>query len=102
SAAWMPDGKRISIWGWDPSASPNFWTVSLAGGVAVKSEIAPEMLRQLGEVSGAGEYSSAMDIQFSGAPSGKAIYFARSFRGATNLWKMTVDPNTLQAAAIER
>ena len=80
----------------------NFWTVSLAGGVAVKSEIAPEMVRQLGEVSGASESAWAIDIQFSWAPSGKAIYFERSFRGAKNLWKMTVDPNTLKAAAIER
>jgi Tol biopolymer transport system component/DNA-binding winged helix-turn-helix (wHTH) protein len=102
SAAWHPDGKRISIWAWDPAARPNFWTVSLAGGVAVKSEIAPEMVRQLGEVSGAGESVWGIDIQFSWAPSGKAIYFERSFRGAKNLWKMTVDPNTLKAAAIER
>jgi Tol biopolymer transport system component/DNA-binding winged helix-turn-helix (wHTH) protein len=102
SAAWHPDGKRISIWGWDPAARPNFWTVSLAGGIAVKSEIAPEMVRQLAEVSGASESVWAIDVQFSWAPSGKAIYFERSFRGAKNLWKMTVDPNTLKAAAIER
>ncbi len=102
SAAWHPDGKRISIWGWNPTARPNFWTVSLAGDVAVKSEIAPEMVRQLEEVSGASESVWAIDIQFSWAPSGKAIYFERSFRGAKNLWKMTVDPNTFKAAAIER
>ena len=102
SAAWHPDGKRISIWGWDPAARPNFWTVSLTGDVAVKSEIAPEMARQLGEVSGARESVWGIDIQFSWAPSGKAIYFERSFRGAKNLWKMTVDPNTFKAAAIER
>ena len=45
---------------------------------------------------------SAIDIKFSWAPSGKAIYFERTFRGAKNLWKMTVDPGTSQATAIER
>src|ERR1041384_6293535 len=34
--------------------------------------------------------------------SGNAIYFERTFRGARNLWKMSVDPNTLKATAIER
>jgi len=31
-----------------------------------------------------------------------AIYFEQVFRGARNLWKMSVDPNTLKATAIER
>ena len=43
-----------------------------------------------------------MDYDFSWAPSGKAIYFERTFRGARNLWKITVDHDTLQATAIER
>jgi Tol biopolymer transport system component len=111
SAAWHPDGKRISIWGLDPAPVPNFWTVSLAGDGAVKSEIAPEIVRQMREVSGASEtgewaidvqFSWAPDFQFSWAPSGNAIYFERSFRGAKNLWKMRVDSDTLQATAIER
>ena len=43
-----------------------------------------------------------MDLEFSWSPSGNAIYFERTFRGARNMWKMTVDPNTLRATAIER
>ena len=43
-----------------------------------------------------------LDPKFSWAPSGSAIYFERTFRGARNTWKMTVDPDTLQATAIER
>jgi Tol biopolymer transport system component len=39
---------------------------------------------------------------FSWAPSGEAIYFERTFNGATNLWKMTVDPKTLRGTGIER
>jgi hypothetical protein len=104
SAAWHPDGKRISIWGWEPEhRTPtlrSFWTVSLAGGAAVRSEIAPEILRQLDEVAGRGY--EERDVKFSWAPSGKAIYFERTFRGAKNLWKMTVDPDKLRATSIER
>jgi Tol biopolymer transport system component/DNA-binding winged helix-turn-helix (wHTH) protein len=104
SAAWHPDGKRISIWGWEPELRTptlrSFWTVSLAGGAAVRSEIAPEILRQLEEVAGLGY--EARDVKFSWAPSGKAIYFERTFRSAKNLWKMTVDPVTLRATSIER
>jgi hypothetical protein len=96
SAPWHPDGNRISIWGWDPGNTAtlrSFWTVSLAGGVAVRSEVAPEILRQLEEVSAGHRFESGWDVKFSWAPSGKA---------AKNLWKMTVDPRTLQATAIER
>ena len=49
SAAWHPDGKRVSIWGWDPGSEQtirSFWTVSLEGGAAVRSEIAPEIVRK--------------------------------------------------------
>ena len=43
-----------------------------------------------------------MDLKFSWAPSGNAIYFGRAFRGARNLWKMTMDPDTLRATALQR
>ena len=103
AAAWHPDGKRISIWAWERRAVPSFWTVPATGGVAVRSEMAPEIVRQLGEVSlGRGIDEQPMDYDFSWAPSGKAIYFERTFRGARNLWKVTVDHETLAATAIER
>jgi Tol biopolymer transport system component/DNA-binding winged helix-turn-helix (wHTH) protein len=108
SAAWHPDGKRVSIWGWDPqfripTASPSFWTVPFAGGTAVKSEIAPEIVRQLTDASlSRGTFEWAMDFKFSWAPSGNAIYFERTFRGARNIWRMSIDPKSLRAIAIER
>ena len=43
-----------------------------------------------------------MDFRFAWAPSGKALFFERSFRGARNLWRMTVDPATLQPTNVER
>jgi len=43
-----------------------------------------------------------MDFRFAWAPSGKALFFEHSFRGARNLWRMTVDPATLQPTNIDR
>lgn len=103
SAAWHPDGKRVSFWRWEHGANPSLWTMPATGGDAIRSEIAPEILKQFGDVLvDVGSFESRMDFKFSWSPSGEAIYFERTFRGARNLWKMSVDPNTLKATAIER
>jgi Tol biopolymer transport system component len=102
SAAWHPDGKRISIWVWGPSPIPAFWTVPVSGGEGVESKIDPQVLRQLGEVPASPRDCVANDGQFSWMPSGKAIIFECTFRGVRNLWKMSVDRETLRANAIER
>ena len=100
SAAWHPDGKRVSVYIWDyKKSAPVFWTVPLKGGEAVKSEVNPEQLKHFGDTS-TGRF--AADTRFSWNPSGSAIYFERTFAGATNLWKMRVDPKTLQVMSIER
>jgi Tol biopolymer transport system component/DNA-binding winged helix-turn-helix (wHTH) protein len=102
SAAWHPDGKRISLWAYGSGPSPELWTISLATGVAVKSEIAPVVVKQLSEAS-AGPRSLEMDnLKFWWAPSGNAIYFERTFRGATNIWRMSMDPLTLRGVSVER
>ena len=54
SAVWHPDGKRISIWVVDsvgavlraPGPSPRFWTVPIAGGAAIQTEIDPTIEKQ--------------------------------------------------------
>jgi Tol biopolymer transport system component/DNA-binding winged helix-turn-helix (wHTH) protein len=105
SAAWHPDGKRISVWVWEmkPSAMPIFWTAPVEGGAAIKTEIGPEILKTAEAVAGSGISAWAdSDFKFSWARSGTAIYFERTFRGARNIWRMRVDPQTLKAAAIER
>ena len=102
SAAWHPDGKRISVWVWGSGPVPTFWTVPVAGGEGVRSEIDPQILRQLGEVTLSLNDAKWRDFKFSWMPSGRAIFFERTFRGVRNLWKMTVDPETLRALAIER
>jgi Tol biopolymer transport system component/DNA-binding winged helix-turn-helix (wHTH) protein len=103
AAAWYPDGKRITVWVGNVSATPVFWTVPLAGGPGIKVEIASAIQRELEQASGEvragqqfGEYS------FSWSPSGDAIYFERGYRGAKNIWKMTVDPGTQRATRIDR
>jgi len=102
SAAWHPDGKRITIWVLGPSPAPTFWTVPVSGGKGVESKIDPQLLRQLGEASASPSDLSADDGQFSWMPSAKAIIFEGTFRGVRNLWKMSVDRETLRANAIER
>jgi len=103
SAVWYPDGKRVTVWVGDPSPSPSFWTVPLAGGPGIKLELASAVHRKLAEASGEGEVGLQLgDYTFSWSPSGDAIYFERSYRGAKNIWKMTVDPKTLRATGIDR
>ena len=83
--------------------SQSAWTVPLAGGDAIKSEIAPAIKEELEKVAiGAGAEFSIGTSNFSWGSSGKAIYFDQAFRGARNIWKMTIDPATLRATAIER
>src|SRR5215470_2508849 len=103
SAAWYPDGKRITVWVGDFSPSPSFWTVPISGGTGIKLEIAPAVQRKLAEASGEGEVGEQLgNYSFSWSPSGDAIYFDRGYRGARNIWKMTVDPKTLRATGIDR
>jgi Tol biopolymer transport system component/DNA-binding winged helix-turn-helix (wHTH) protein len=107
SAMWHPDGKRVTVWvgrtGRYSERGPNFWTIPIAGGSAIKSEIAPALEKQLAEVAvtdARGEWPT--DFTFTWAPSGKAIYFERAYRGTRNVWKLTIDPDTLKATGIER
>ncbi len=44
---------------------------------------------------------SGSDIRFSWSPSGEAIYVERTSGGVRNLWRMSVDPRTLQPIAVE-
>jgi Tol biopolymer transport system component/DNA-binding winged helix-turn-helix (wHTH) protein len=103
SAAWHPDGKRITVWVGDSTPSPSFWIVPIAGGPGVKLEIAPMVQKELAEFSAKGEIGDQQgDASFSWSPLGDALYFERGFRGATNIFKLTVDPESLQATRIER
>ena len=108
-AVWHPDGKRLSVWAWQTAevATANdhkgFWTESLTGGVGVESEMAPSIKEELANAAvGAGTEFSIGASNFSWSPSGKAIYFDQPFRGARNIWGITIDADTLRATGIER
>jgi Tol biopolymer transport system component/DNA-binding winged helix-turn-helix (wHTH) protein len=107
SAMWHPDGKRVTVWvgrtGRYSEPGPSFWTMPIAGGPAIKSEIAPAIEKQLKDVAVTdvmGEWP--VDFTFAWAPEGKAIYFERAYRGTRNIWKLVMDPDTLKAIGIER
>ena len=103
SAAWHPDGKRVTVWVADLSPTPSFWMVPIAGGPVIKLEISPEIQSALKQASGEAVASQQQgDYSFSWSPGGDAIYFERVYGGARNIWKMTVDPERLRAVGIER
>ncbi len=109
-STWHPDGKRITAWifnvnGTFPIGSlvPNFSTEPVDGGRAIESRFPPELRKQLeGLAAASGIPEWGTDFRFAWAPSGKALFFERRFRGARNLWRMTVDPATLQPTNVER
>jgi Tol biopolymer transport system component len=103
SAEWYPDGKRVTVWAGDVSPSPSFWMVPIAGGPGIKLDIAPAVQRKLAEASTQGDPGEQLgDYSFSWSPSGGVIYFERAYRGARNIWKMKVDPETLRATEVDR
>ena len=84
SADWHPDGQRISLWGEARKSGWGFWTMPLAGGTPLKS--------------GPSDWTAFPGIESNvrWAPSGQAVYFKGISRGVRNLWKVTVDPQTLR------
>jgi Tol biopolymer transport system component len=101
---WHPDGKRITAWIVDSNfGGPVFSSAPIEGGPTIETKPSPELQKQLDEADeGHGIAAWRLDFRFAWAPSGKAIYFERTFRGAKNIWRMTVDPATLQPLAVER
>jgi Tol biopolymer transport system component/DNA-binding winged helix-turn-helix (wHTH) protein len=86
--AWHPDSQRISLWASPQWVSWEFWTVPVASGSPLKSEVTRTVRQQLQEA--AVEFS-----HFRWAPSGRELYFEGLSQGVRNLWKVSVDPNTL-------
>lgn len=86
---WHPAGRQISIASTHRKLGWGFWTVSVDGGRAVKSELAPEVDSRRREAD------LALG-KFVWAPSGHTLYFEGSSHGVDNIWKVTVDPKTLR------
>jgi Tol biopolymer transport system component len=105
SAAWHPDGKRVTVWVDDPArsgSSPHLWTIPVNGGPAVYSEIAPQIEERFRELAVHRGDEWVVDSRFAWAPSGKALYLERTFRGARSLWRLNMNPRTLQATSVDQ
>jgi Tol biopolymer transport system component len=91
---WHPDGKRVSVWQCGRSGAKGLWTVPLAGGSPIHSDVAPQLAGRLQTVSGGAAFD--WDSRFVWVSSGRAIYLEGVSRGVRNLWKITVDPGSLR------
>ncbi len=102
SAAWYPDGKRISLSIWNTTPIPEFWTIPIGSEQGVKTELDSSVVAKLEEISA--NYSigvEMMDFSMRWAPTADAIYFERTLRGVKNLWKMKIEGTALRGTAIE-
>ena len=104
AATWFPDGRRISLWVWDRDPTPRIWTVPVEGdGTPIQLEIPPSIQQEFAEVAKSGtvvEHHGGMSLAWS--PKADAVYFESGYQGAINLWKLTVDPKTMRATAVDR
>lgn len=87
--AWHPDGRRLSVWGEHRQQGWSFWTVPLAGGVGVRSELTAQVRERLREADVA-----LSDLQWS--PSGRALYFEGVSQSVKNVWKVEIEPQSLR------
>jgi len=82
--AWHPDGQHISFL----TGDGDFWTAPLKGGKPIKAEVSARVANQLRD--------AAVELgNFRWALGGNLIYFEGKAGGVLNLWKITVDPETL-------
>ena len=87
--AWHPDSQRLSIWGNHRQFSWSFWTVPLANVSPVRSSVDPGVAAEIKEAA-----ISFRDFVWS--PSGQGLIFEGESQGVRNIWKIKVDPQTLQ------
>ncbi|HKQ79688.1 MAG TPA: winged helix-turn-helix domain-containing protein [Blastocatellia bacterium] len=90
--AWHPDGRRLSVWGEHRQQGWSFWTVTLAGGVGVRSELTAQVRERLREADVA-----LTDFQWS--PSGRTLYFEGVSQSVRNVWKVEIEPQSLRWTA---
>jgi Tol biopolymer transport system component/DNA-binding winged helix-turn-helix (wHTH) protein len=87
--AWHPDGQRISVYGTHGPDGLSFWTAPLDGRPAKRSELAPDVVKRL-------KKTQVSLTEFRWAPAGDALYFEGRSDEAVNIWRVRVDPDTLE------
>jgi len=93
-AAWHPDSKRISVLGREPGHVHTIWTVPLTEGSPIASIIEPKLFGDLGGPVFTNEI--AVSFKFSWGPLGNSVFLEHGKAGANNLWRLSLDPDTLQ------
>jgi Tol biopolymer transport system component/DNA-binding winged helix-turn-helix (wHTH) protein len=88
NAAWAPDG-RVSVWTRDEVGGRQFVTVPIDGGTATRSAL-PD------DIAAPAPGSAAPTLgAFAWAPSRRFLYFEGRSQSVVNLWRVPVDPQTL-------
>jgi Tol biopolymer transport system component len=85
---WHPDGRRVSFLADDKSLQ----TVPIEGGEGVRSAVDDSVARRLEE--------AAVEIEnFRWSSTGKLLFIEGRSQGVLNIWRITVDPETLRWVA---
>ena len=91
-ADWHPDGRLSVTTVRDDLTDGDFWVLPLSGGAPIKSERSAGVERTFKQ--------AGLDMpplyDYVWAPSGDAIFFSGRARGVSNIWRVSVDPKTLQ------
>jgi Tol biopolymer transport system component/DNA-binding winged helix-turn-helix (wHTH) protein len=90
--AWHPDGHRVSVYGNDPEHGAGFWTVPVKGGARVRSRVNTAVSRRI-------EEAGLRLGNFVWSPSGDMLYFEGRSEQTENVWRIKVDPQTLDWVA---
>jgi Tol biopolymer transport system component/DNA-binding winged helix-turn-helix (wHTH) protein len=89
---WHPNGRQISVYGNDPTYGWSFWTVPLDGGPRVRSSVSGHVAQRLRDTG----------VRLGGfvwSPRGDALYFEGRSEETSNIWRIRVNPSTLEWVA---
>ena len=94
-AAWHPNGRQVSVSGRDPEYGWSFWTIPLDGKTRLRSRIAAPVAQRLRD-------SDVRLGAFVWSPAADTLYFEGQSDNATNVWRIRVNPSSLEWVAADR
>ena len=93
--AWHPDSRHVSVWGVHRDAGIGFWTIRLDGTGEIRSAVSSVVTAQFERDALAFTDVYGTPSEFSWSSRGDALVFEGVSRGVHNLWRVSVDPQTL-------